>query len=274
MTSKLKDKVVFVTGSSAGIGEALVREASAQGAHVVISARREDRIRAIADELVQLGGQALAVRADVTAEGSVEAAVQEISVRFGRLDVVIANAGFGVEGQLNDLSLEDYRRQFETNVFGVIRTIKAAMPELKASKGCIGVMGSTNGYLNVPGWSAYCMSKHAVRSLCACVKHELAEDGVSITHLAPGFVESDFRKTGNDSQLKDDAQDPVPKWLQVPARDAARTMLRAVICRQEEAVISMHAKAAVGLERHVPWFVSKAVAASGKIVRSLSKDAG
>jgi hypothetical protein len=74
--------------------------------------------------------------------------------------------------------------------------------------------------------------------------------------------------------LKDDAQDPVPKWLQVPARDAARAMLRAVICRQEEAVISAHAKAAVGLERHVPWFVSKAVAASGKIVRSLSKDAG
>lgn len=272
--SKLKDKVVFVTGASSGIGEALVREASAQGAHVVLTARREDRIKAIAEDLAAAGGQALSVRVDVTQDGSVEAAVQETIVRFGRLDMVIANAGFGVEGKLTDLKMDDYRRQLETNVFGVLRTIYAALPELRTSRGTIGVMGSANGYLNVPGWSAYCMSKHAIRSLCACVKHELSEEGVSITYLAPGFVESDFRKTGNDSQLKADAEDPVPKWLQIPGPSAARSMLRAVINRREEAVISFHAKAVVGLERHVPWIVSKAVGASGKIVKSLSKDAG
>ena len=272
--SKLSNKVVFVTGASSGIGEALAREASAQGALVVLCARREDRIKAIAQELVEAGGQTLAVRADVTQDGSLEAAVQEIALRFGRLDMVIANAGFGVEGKLTELKLEDYRRQLETNVFGVIRTIYASLPLLKESRGSIGVMGSANGYLNVPGWSAYCMSKHAVRSLCACVKHELSEEGVSITHLAPGFVESDFRKTGNDSQLKTDAHDPVPKWLQIPARSAARSMLKAVLARREEAVIAVHAKAVIGLERHVPWFVSKAVGASGKIVRSLSKSAG
>jgi NADP-dependent 3-hydroxy acid dehydrogenase YdfG len=272
--SKLKDKVVFITGASSGIGEALAREASAQGAHVVLSARREDRVRAIADELVQAGGQTLAVRVDVTQDGSLEAAMKEVATRFGRLDMVIANAGFGVEGKITELSLEDYRRQLETNVFGVVRTIYAALPLLKESQGTIGVMGSANGYLNVPGWSAYCMSKHAVRSLCACIKHELAEVGIGVTYLAPGFVESDFRKTGNDSQLKQDAQDPVPKWLQIPARDAARSMLRAVINRREEAVITFHAKAVVGLERHVPWIVSKAVGVSGKLVRSLSKDAG
>jgi NADP-dependent 3-hydroxy acid dehydrogenase YdfG len=271
--SKLKDKVVFITGASSGIGEALAREASAQGAHVVLSARREDRIRAIADELVQAGGQTLAVRVDVTEEGSLEAAMKEVATRFGRLDMVIANAGFGVEGKITELSLADYRRQLETNVFGVIRAIYAALPLLRESHGTIGVMGSANGYLNVPGWSAYCMSKHAVRSLCACIKHELSEEGIGVTYLAPGFVESDFRKTGNDSQLKEDAQDPVPKWLQISARDAARSMLRAVINRREEAVITFHAKAVVGLERHVPWIVSKAVGVSGKLVRSLSKSA-
>jgi NAD(P)-dependent dehydrogenase (short-subunit alcohol dehydrogenase family) len=272
--SRLKDKVVLVTGASSGIGEALVREASAQGAHVVLTARREERIRAIAEELAQAGGQALAVRTDVTQDGSLEAAVKETIVRFGRLDLVIANAGFGVEGRLVDLTLEDFRRQFETNVFGVLRTIYAALPELRTSKGYIGVMGSANGYLNVPGWSAYCMSKYALRSMCACVKHELAEEGVSVTYLAPGFVESDFRKVGNDSQLKADAEDPVPTWLQIPKQSAARSMLRAVLNRREEAVISVHAKAVVGLERHMPWFVSKAVGVSGKLVKSLSKQAG
>src|SRR5690348_995331 len=97
--SKLKDKVVFITGASSGIGEALAREASAQGAHVVLSARREDRIKALAEELVQAGGQTLAVRVDVTQDGSLEAAMKEVATRFGRLDMVIANAGFGVEGK-------------------------------------------------------------------------------------------------------------------------------------------------------------------------------
>ena len=270
MTS-LRDKTVLITGASAGIGAAVAREAARRGARVVLTARREDRITALAAEVEREGGEALAVRCDVTSEAELGHAVKAAVERFGGLDMLIANAGFGVQGELPDLSLDDYRRQFETNVFGVIGSIKAALPALEASGGAIGVVGSANGYLSVPGWSAYCMSKHAVRSLCACLTHELAGRGVSVTHLALGFVESEFRKVGNDGSLQPGAREFVPGVLLMPSDEAAREILKAVAARREEAVITRHARLVVGLERHTPRLVSAALGVSGRLVKALSR---
>ncbi|HEV8246730.1 MAG TPA: SDR family NAD(P)-dependent oxidoreductase [Polyangiaceae bacterium] len=268
---KLTSKVVLVTGASAGIGEAVAREASQQGASVVLCARREERVQKIAADLTRQGGSALGLRCDVTVDEDVTRVVHEARDRFGGLDVLVANAGFGVQGRLDELELADYRRQFETNVFGVIRSIQVALPELKLRRGAIGVVGSANGYLSLPGWSAYCMSKHAVRSLCACVRHELGREGVSITHLAPGFVESEFRKVGRDGTLHDGARERVPGWLVMPKARAAREILRAIAERREEAVITRHARLVVGLERHLPRLVSLALGVSGGLVKALSK---
>jgi short-subunit dehydrogenase len=271
---KLKDKVFFVTGASAGIGEAIAREAAEQGASVVVTARRADKLERVVAEIEQQGGNASYAVCDVTEPEQLERAVAKARETFGGLDVVIANAGFGVQGSLSSLKVDDYRRQFDCNVFGVLNTIYATLESLRERRGAIGVVGSANGYLNVPGWSAYCMSKHAVRSLCACIRHELLPEGVSVTHLAPGFIESDFRKTSNDNVLQLDAKDPVPAWLVMPARKAARKMVSATVKRKGEAVITAHAKAVVELERHAPSLVSGAVGLSGAWVRRLSKDAG
>jgi short-subunit dehydrogenase len=238
---------------------------------VVLAARRAERIDDIAAELASEGRSALAVRCDVNSEADLERAVSLSVERFGGLDVLIANAGFGVQGLLTELSVDDYRRQFETNVFGVIRSIKAALPELERRQGAIGVVGSANGYLSIPGWSAYCMSKHAVRSLCSCLRHEVSGRGVSVTHLAPGFVESEFRKVGNDGTLQDGAREFVPGFLIMPSATAAREILKAVMQRREEAVITRHARLVVGLERHTPRLVSAALGVSGRLVKALSK---
>lgn len=269
--SPLAGKSILITGASAGIGEAVAREAARQGARVVLTARREERIQELAEELGRQGRAALAVRCDVNVDGEPERAVARAVERFGGLDLLLANAGFGVQGTVSELELEDYRRQFETNVFGVIRSIKAALPELRRRRGAIGVVGSANGYLSLPGWSAYCMSKHAVRSLCACLRHELAADGVGVTHLAPGFVESEFRKVGNDGRLHEGAREFVPSFLIMPSARAAREILKAVVARREEAVITRHARLVVGLERHTPGLVSAALGVSGRFVRALSK---
>src|SRR5690606_32787918 len=98
----------------------------------------------------------------------------EAVTHFGALDMVFANAGFGVGGSFETLSAADFRRQFDTNIFGVIHTLQAALPHLKRRAGVVGVVGSANGYVNIPGHAPYCMSKAAVRSLCACLRHELA----------------------------------------------------------------------------------------------------
>jgi short-subunit dehydrogenase len=113
-----------------------------------------------------------------------------------------------------------------------------------------------------------------VRSLAECLRHELAPDGVSVTHLAPGFIDTDFRRVDNRSNLHEHAKDPVPHWLQMSADKAARKILAAVAARSGECVITGHAKFAVSATRHAPRLVSVAVGASGRLVRDLSKRAG
>ena len=117
------------------------------------------------------------------------------------------------------------------------------------------------------------MSKHAVRSFCDCIRHELAPDGVSVTHLAPGFVESEFRRVDNQAALRDEARDPVPRWLMMPASKTAKKILAAVAARSSECVITGHAKFAVGATRFAPGLVSVAVGLSGRVVKDLSKRA-
>lgn len=268
---RFQDKVVVVTGASAGIGEALAVEAHARGAHVVLLARREDRVRDLARRLSTQGSRALGLRCDVCSDDDLARAYQLAAEEFGRVDAVVANAGFGVRGRLEELTVDDYRRQFETNVFGVIRTIQAALPWLKQTQGRIGVVGSTNGYVSLGGWSAYCMSKHAVRSLCASIKHELRPYGISVTHFAPGFVESEFRRVDNHGQIAASAVDPVPRWLAMPARKAAQQMLNALAAREEDVAITWHSRVAIGVERLAPAVVSGALRVGDSVVARFSK---
>jgi short-subunit dehydrogenase len=267
----LRGKVVLVTGASAGIGAACAREVVQRGGSVVLVARRAERVEALAAEL---GPAALGVAGDVTRDGDIARAVALGRERFGGLDVLLANAGFGVAGDFASLTLDDYRRQFETNVFGALRSLYEALPELAARRGAVGVVGSVNGYVSLPGWSAYCMSKHALRSFCASVRLELKERGVSLTHLAPGFIETDFRRVDNANQHHPDASDPTPAFLMLSAERAARQMLDATLARRAEAVITLHGKAAVSLARHTPGVVSLALALGSDVTRKFSKRPG
>jgi len=271
MRRNLDGKVVFITGASSGIGEALGREAAQRGAAVALAARREDRLVALAEEIRAQGRRALPLRCDVTRDGDLERTVSRTREQLGGIDVAIADAGFAVAGRVSELTIDDYRRQLETNVFGVLRTVQAVIPELSIRQGSLAVIGSVNGYVSVPGWSAYCMSKAAVRSLCACLRHELAADRISVTHVAPGFVQSELRHLDNHGRRRSGSQDPVPAWLQVNATAAARKTLRAIAERRPEVLIAGHAHVAVGLERHAPWLVSAVMGASGPLVAAYSR---
>ncbi len=264
MNDYFADKVTLITGASSGIGEALAIEAVAAGAKVVLAARRASRL----DALVQRFGadRSVAIATDVTREADLQAAVQAAQ-KFGPLDVVIANAGFARSGRFSDLCVTDYELQFDTNVYGVIRTIRQALPDLKRTRGAIAVVGSANGYLSLPGYSAYCMSKHAVRSLCACLRHELAPEGVRVTHLVPGFVQSEFRHLDEDGVFHPDAPDPVPGWLVAEPKAVARSMLAAIAAGKEEHAITGHAHLVSALTRFAPRVTSTAIGLSGGLIR-------
>lgn len=260
-------QAVWITGASSGIGAELARGFAEEGASVVLAARREDRLRDLAAEIEAKGARALAVSCDVTRDGDCEKAVARAVEAFGRLDVAVANAGFGVVGNLEKITLDDYRRQMDTNVFGVLRTIYAALPEVKKSHGSLVLMGSVMGHLSLPGSSAYAMSKFAVTALAAALRHELRRARVAVTLVSPGFVESEIYQVDNKGEHLQAAKDHRPEWLRMPTRKAARQMIRAVRRRKAEAVITLHGKAAVFVHRHAPWLVDAAVTLAGARAR-------
>lgn len=262
--SRFQDQVVFITGASSGIGEALAREFVRQGARVALAARRVDRLEALARELAQTGPQALCLLCDVTRDGDLEEAVARTVAHFGRLDVVVANAGFGVFGKVADLSLEDFRRQFETNVYGVLRTAKAALPHLAPTQGRLALVGSVHGYVPLAGLAPYVMSKFAVRGLSETLDSELAGTGISVTHVAPGVIETEIRQVDNQGRHHPNVADPIPAWIRMPAPRAARQIVRGIARRAPEVVITGHGKLGVWLQRHLPGIMRLLTRAVGR----------
>jgi short-subunit dehydrogenase len=253
-----RGKAVLITGASSGIGEGLALRLAKAGAKLTLTARRREQLEAVAQKIIAQGG-ALPVEApcvvtcDVARDGDVEQVVAESVRRWGKLDVVFANAGFGVVGGFKKLSVEDYRRQFETNVFGVLRTIYAALPELEKSRGNLVITGSVSGWVAPPGASPYCMSKFAVRALANSITPELRRTGVKLTLISPGFVVSNIRRVDNRGTLHPQAADPVPAWIQMSTEKAARQILHAVARGKKEQIVTLHGKLFVAIERFLPW---------------------
>src|SRR6266699_1094161 len=257
--SFFRNKVVMVTGASSGIGQELAWQLGQAGAKLTLAARRKELLENLAQRIAATGKtKPLVTRCDVAQEGDLQTAVAETVRQWGKLDVAIANAGFGVVGPLKKLSLEDYRRQFETNVFGVLRTIYAALPEIEKTKGRIVIMGSISGWGAAPGTSPYAMSKFALRALANSVTPELRRCGVQVTLISPGFVASNIRRIDNRGKFHPAAKDPVPAWLVMSTEKAVRQMLRAAARGQREVIITKHGKILVALERFAPWLIRAA----------------
>jgi len=254
-----RNKVVLITGASSGIGEELARQLGQGGAKLTLLARRRELLENLGQRIAQAQGpRPVVVECDVTREGDLERAVEETVKQWGKVDVVVANAGYGVVGPLKKLSMHDYRRQFETNVFGVLRTIYATLSEIEKTRGHIVIIGSVSGWTASPGASPYSMSKFALRSLANSIAPELRLSGVKVTLISPGFVVSDIRRVDNQGRLHSGAKDPIPAWLVMSTEKAARQILRAVARGKREAIITGHGKILVALERFTPWVLRTA----------------
>lgn len=255
--SKFNNQVVLITGASAGIGAALAKEFASQGANLVLLARRTERLATIAQEIDATGKRVLTVACDVTKDGDVEQAVNLTHNKFNqKIDIAIANAGWSLKGNLEDITLADYRRQWETNVFGVLRTIYATLDDLKETQGRLVIISSVKSYLSLAGDSAYSSSKFALRALCASLSEELAPYGVSVTHVCPGYVATEIRQIDTEGVFHSDWQDHVSPRLLRSAEKTAQQIVKAIHRRQREQVLTSYGKLAVFLQRHAPWLLS------------------
>ncbi len=193
MSNNIEGKVIVITGASSGLGEATARHLSAQGASVVLGARRAERIQSLAEELIRNGGKALALATDVTRYEEVKALVDTAVQAFGRIDVMINNAGVMPHSPLERLKIDDWNRTIDVNIKGVLYGIAAALPYMKQQKsGHIINVSSVAGHTVRPGSAVYAATKSAVLMLSEGLRQEVKPYEIRTTVISPGAVATEL----------------------------------------------------------------------------------
>lgn len=193
MNNSIAGKVVVITGASSGLGEATARLLSAQGATVVLGARRADRIQALAAELTAQGGKALAVTTDVTDVAQVRRLVDTAVQTYGRIDVMLNNAGLMPHSPLERLKTDDWDRMIDVNIKGVLYGVAAALRHMKEQKsGHIINVSSVAGHKVNPSSAVYAATKYAVRALSEGLRQEVKPYNIRTTIVSPGAIATEL----------------------------------------------------------------------------------
>jgi NADP-dependent 3-hydroxy acid dehydrogenase YdfG len=189
----LTDNVIAITGASSGIGEATARLLAAQGAKVVLGARRTDRLDLVADELRAVGAQVLTVATDVTRREDLQRLVDRAVDEYGALDVLVSNAGVATLGPVADGDVDGWSAMIDVNLRGVLYGIAAAMPVFRSQgHGHFVTTVSTAGLKIVPTMAAYAATKNAVRTFMEALRQESTDGVVRTTSISPGYVRTEF----------------------------------------------------------------------------------
>jgi NADP-dependent 3-hydroxy acid dehydrogenase YdfG len=237
MRNNIEGKVVVITGASSGLGEATARMLSAQGALVALGARRAGRIQSLAGELNSSGGKALAVTTDVTRADQVKALVDAAAQAFGRIDVMINNAGLMPSSPLERLKIEDWDRMIDVNIKGVLYGIAAVLPYMKQQKsGHIINVSSVAGHKIRPGGAVYSATKHAVRVISEGLRLEVKPYNIRTTILSPGAVATELPGSITEPDIAEGMQKFYAE-VAIPADSFAR-MVAFAISQPEEVDIN------------------------------------
>ena len=228
MTQGIKNKIVVVTGASSGLGEATARLLSAQGATVVLGARRADRLQSLAKDLESRGGKALALTTDVTRREQVKALVDSAVQAYGRIDVMINNAGLMPQAALERLKVDEWEQMIDVNIKGVLYGIAAALPHMQRQKaGHFINVSSVAGHRVGPGFAVYAATKYAVRALSEGLRQEVKPYNIRTTVISPGAVATELP----DSVTDPDASKRIRTFYEqfaVPADSFARAVVFAM----------------------------------------------
>lgn len=256
-----QDQAVIVTGASSGIGRALALRLAVQGACVAVASRNAERLEALAQECRQRGGKAIAVTTDVSDEVQCRTLIERTREVYGRLDMLVNNAGIGVGSKLEDLpDLHLFKRVVDVNFYGVVYCTYYAMPHLKETLGRIVNISSLGGKLAIPFNSSYNASKFAVHGFSDSLRMELAKSGISVTVVCPYWVVTEFHEHFMNKEGK--PAGPSGRGIytkkMMTADQCAQIILRAAYRRKRE-VLMWPGSLAVWLKLVAPGLVDKLV---------------
>ncbi|MDB4951760.1 MAG: short chain dehydrogenase [Gemmatimonadetes bacterium] len=255
-----RDNVVVLTGASAGIGLAIARRLAAQGAALVLAAREAGKLEQAAEECRRLGARAVAVPTDVGDPAQCVALVDSAVAEFGRIDTLVNNAGIGMWARFDEVTdLSVFERIMRINYLGSVHLTHAALPHLKRARGRIVAMGSLTARTGVPTRSGYAASKHAMAGFFDSIRIELADDGVTVTQIHPGFVATEIRERafGPDGRPLGAGNSPVREKEVMSADECARISVDAMTKRTREVIMTPRAKIGMWLKLISPAAVDR-----------------
>jgi len=228
MSTNIEGKVIVITGASSGMGEAATRHLSEQGAIAVLGARRIDRIQSLAEEINNKGRKALAIATDVTQVEQVKALVDAAVKKYGRIDVLLNNAGVMPQSLLEKLKIDEWNQMIDVNIKGVLYGIAAALPYMKEQKsGHIINVSSVAGHKIWQGSAVYCATKFAVRALSEGLRQEVKPYNIRTTIISPGSVATELLNQISDLELQESIRNRTEAYA-LPASSFARIVAFAI----------------------------------------------
>ncbi|WP_020597211.1 SDR family oxidoreductase [Spirosoma panaciterrae] len=258
-TGPFAGKVAIVTGSESGIGKATARALGKAGAKVILNGRTTERLAQTEDELLDEGLDVVSCLADVTCFDDCERLIATAIDNFGQLDILITNASISMRAYFADMTPDVFRQVLDSNVYGTVYPLKAALPHLTKTKGVVTFISSISALNGMPSGSAYCAGKAAVANLAHTLRLELAHTSIQIGVVHIGFTQND-----PDKRVLDATGRPVPiahrppRWQKSQA-DVARIILNHIRRRRQRTVISALGRLIVLVHTHLPrlgdWIV-------------------
>jgi short-subunit dehydrogenase len=254
----MKDKVVIVTGASSGIGLATAKLLASKGAKVVLAARSLDLLNQITESLNSMGYNVFAVETDVTKEEDCKNLISRTVEKYGKIDILINNAGISMRALFNDVDINVLKRLFEVNFWGAVTCTKFALPYLIEQRGSIVGVSSVAGFIGLPGRTGYSASKYALHGFLESLRVENLKNGLHVLIMCAGFTKSDIRKRALTADGSPQGFTPREEEKMMLPEEVALSIFKAVKMRRNYVILTLLGKMTALVKRIAPRLIEYA----------------
>ncbi|TRX50452.1 SDR family oxidoreductase [Fulvivirga sp. M361] len=255
----MEDKVVIITGGTSGIGKALAYEFGSHGAKILITGRKQQTLDEAVNELSQNGITVTGVQCDVSIEKDNERMARIALENYGKIDVLINNAGISMRALFKDVDLDVIKKVMDINFYGVLYATKHCLPSIIKNKGSVIGISSIAGFRGLPARAGYSASKFALQGFLEVLRTEMLKTGVHVLTACPGFTASNIRKASLSADGSQQGESPREENKMMTAEECAQHIYRATIKRKKYLILTTQGKLTVFLNKWFPGFMDKMV---------------
>lgn len=255
----MKNKLVIVTGASSGIGKACAEKFAQEGANLVLAARSADKLREVAENIARYGVQVLPVVTDVSKEEDCKNLVEEALIKFGKIDVLVNNAGISMRAVFADLDVSVLKKVMDVNFWGTVYCTRYAITSLLENKGSVVGVSSIAGYKGLPGRTGYSSSKFAMHGFLEALRIENIKKGLHVLIACPGFTASNIRNKALAGDGSFQGETPRDEQKMMQPEEVAMRIVSAVKGRKDRLTLTFSGKLTVLLNKFFPNWVDKLV---------------